>query len=79
MGFLDWMRGFNTRSYRAGGLTPLQLPTTKECPKCGHKLVQNNEFVQVYVCNNCGYTGPIGLVPENSDARKSKNVGRRKN
>jgi hypothetical protein len=78
MGFLDWMREFNTRSYRAGGLTPLQLPTIKECPKCGHKLVQNNKFIQVYVCNNCGYTGPIGLLPKKKKIRKSKRTKRLK-
>ncbi len=42
------------------------VPTQLECPRCESKLKHMGAgvaFAQIYVCEKCGYRGPLGLEP----------------
>lgn len=46
--------------------TRRNIPTVKECPKCGNKLNQSlGQMEQIYACAKCGYQGSVVLNPKN--------------
>ena len=61
------------RNYLPMGTVPSQL----ECPKCGSKLKHLGAgvgFAQMYVCEKCGYRGPVGLEPGKIKLDRKKRI-----
>jgi len=61
------------KSYAPIGLLPSQM----ECPRCGAKLKLwgvGAAVPQMYLCQKCGYRGPVGLEPGRIRIGKRKTV-----
>jgi len=58
-----------TKPFRMGGFATPYTITSLDCPKCGHKGLQQSfwggrGFPQLYACPKCGYSGAVALNPE---------------